>query len=161
MERYTVIELRQLAKSRGMKGYSKLRKNELIESLKIKLSMKSDFISVLEPFLKPGIKFDESANAYLNKLMRKLVSRIERIEFVESLGYLGEEALDVAEKEKFVQKPIQGVKNVCTSNMVIYIGSELVDLLNYAAIEHKSHLILVSDVERVVRNDHDLNIAFN
>jgi hypothetical protein len=155
---HTMIELRNIAKKRGLTGYSKLRKAELIVKLKLKLRMKTDFMPILERFLRPNIRFDESASSYLNSIFNKLVSRIGNIDFVESLGYLGEAAL---EAPKFTNTPIEGVKNVCTSNMIIYIASELVDLLNYSAIDKKRDRILVSDIERVIKNDHDLDIAFN
>ena len=156
-----MIELRKIAKQRGLTGYSKLRKAELVAKLKLKLRMKTDFMPILEMFLRPGIRFDDQAKPYLNRIFETLASRIGNMDFVESLGYLGEAALEVAEKSKFTTTPIDGVKNVCTSNMIIYIASELVDLLNYTAIDKKRDRILLSDVERVIKNDHDLDIAFN
>ena len=156
---HSVIELRKMAKQRGLTGYSSLRKLELISKLKFR--MKTDFISILERFLRPNVVFDEGAKPYLNSLISTLASRIKNVEFVESLGYLGEAALEAAEKHKFTDVTVEGFKNTCISNIIIYIISELVDLLNYATIDKKRDRILLSDVERVIKNDHDLNIAFN
>lgn len=164
MERYTVIELRKIAKQRGLSGYSKLRKADLIIILKsktkLKLRMKTDFIPYFERFLRPGIRFDDDTRSHINILFNKLTVRMQNIEFVESLRYLGEAALEAAQEQRFTDKSIEGVNTVCLSNMILYIASELIDLSNYAAIDKKRDRILVSDIDRVIKNDEDLNIAF-
>jgi histone H3/H4 len=86
---------------------------------------------------------------------------MQNTEFVESLRYLGEAALEAAQEQRFTDKSIEGVKTVCLSNMILYIASELIDLSNYAAIDKKRDTILVSDIDRVIKNDEDLNIAFH
>jgi hypothetical protein len=165
MDRYTVIQLREIAKQRGLSGYSKLRKAELIAKLNqktnLKLRMNTDFIPYFERFLRPGIKFDAHAESHINTLFNKLAVRMQNTDFVESLRYLGEAALEAAQEQRFTNSRIEGVKSLDISNMILYIASELIDLSNYAAIDKKRDRILLSDIERVIKNDEDLDIAFS
>lgn len=84
MERNTVVQLRQIAKERGLRGYSKLRKAELIEFINQSRLERANFLDapipkheipksqkILSPS-KPALKTSKK------RLMKLLMMRRER-----------------------------------------------------------------------------------
>jgi len=164
----TVVELKELAKKRGIKGYSKMRKAELMSSLGIKeeapVQRKTLVQRVKSVFTGPKKStFDKKIDTLVNevitqgyehfKLTPEAYQRLKAFEKKLSLkrtvipGYLGEAA------EEYVGVGL-------FPNKVEYVLRELLDLVVNGTRDRGSDLITKEAIERVGKDDLDIKQIF-
>jgi hypothetical protein len=157
MDKHTVVELKAMAKTRGLKGYSKLTKPNLLKLLfsKPKLQFPNNFDFI--PFIKPsGWKFSGETQAYLNTIFNRLSTHLlNDVNFLEKLGYLGEEAADRARRSEHTKYVLIPELSLEQNNIILYIALELFDLAQYAP-----QPLTPSKIRNIIENDYELSAAF-
>lgn len=163
----TVDELKELAKKRGLKGYSKLRKAELMALLGMKehVERKSVIQRVKSAILPKPKKaaFDKKIDKLVNEVITQGYEQYNLTPeaykclsiFAKKLAlkrtviprYLGEAAAEYVGVGLF-------------PNKVEYVLRELLDLSVNATRDKGTSLITKETIERVAKNDEDINEIF-
>jgi hypothetical protein len=162
----TVVELKNLAKKQGLKGYSKLNKSQLLQLLgeaETKPGVQIPLKTVHRPMkAKPKTMFEKKIDTLVNALTQgyeqfrftpEAYTRLKAFEKKLSLkktvipGYLGEAADEYKGMGIFPDK-------------TEYVLRELLDLSINGTRDRKSDLITKEMIERVGKDDLDISQIF-
>ena len=187
MDKLTLPELKNFAKMKGLKGYSLLRKKDLIEFIKKNLKKsssspirKKSSSPIRNKLSFPISKKSSSPTRKKSSSPTHIVNYLPYVNLFLRHGFKLEDSaatllnrllkrLDMnLQKPGFVEKlgylgeaavEMQS-KNPAPDAKLSYIVGELVDLINYSLIERHQTEVTVPMIERIISNDYDLAIAF-
>jgi hypothetical protein len=122
---------------------------------------------------------DARAEAYFDKLLKKLIPKLDDEEFLtESLGQLfrpnsllnpkdpnslmnlGDLAKKDADRSAYTHDNLPGVSGVYTSNILLSICNELLDLVKHGLRDKRKCTLTADFLEKVIKDDVELSAAF-
>lgn len=190
MEKLNLVELKQLARERNIRGFSTMRKADLIFALSSRPMRVSpppkrrspsppkrrspsppkrrspppnspNIAMFLNMYMHHGFKLSKEAQEYLQSLFARLAHDVEtKKDFLSNLGFLGEACEEAGRNHKLTDKIIYPAKTVFSSNVLLFIVRDMMDLVSHATIENKQTVATVPIVKLVIENDAEFSAAF-
>ena len=104
--------------------------------------------------------FDPHAEAYFDKLLKKLIPKLDDEEFVMGLENLGHLAKEDALNTKYTNDNLPGVSGVYVSNILLSICNELLDLVKHGLRDKRKCTLTATFLEELIKDDVELSAAF-
>jgi len=103
---------------------------------------------------------DARAEAYFDKLLKKLIPKIDDEEFLTGLENLGHLVKEDADRSRYTHDNLPGVSGVYTSNILLSICNELLDLVKHGLRDKRKCTLTADFLEKVIKDDVELSAAF-
>lgn len=132
----------------------------MAQALTKKEMLESNFFKDLYSELHVLYDFDPQAKARFKQLVLELVERMQNKDFLNSIGFLGEAANELARKKEFINRKLLGLSDVYESNVVLYLVKELLELVSNAVRDSRENVITVRTLNKIIEDDYELSAAF-
>ena len=103
---------------------------------------------------------DPHAEAYFDKLLKKLIPKLDDEEFLTGLENLGHLVKEDADRSAYTHDNLPGVSGVYTSNILLSICNELLDLVKHGLRDKRKCTLTADFLEKVIKDDVELSVAF-
>ena len=103
---------------------------------------------------------DARAEAYFDKLLKKLIPKLDDEEFLTGLENLGHLVKEDADRSAYTDDNLPGVSGVYTSNILLSICNELLDLVKHGLRDKRKCTLTADFLEKVIKDDVELSAAF-
>ena len=103
---------------------------------------------------------DPHAEAYFDKLLKKLIPKLDDQEFLTGLENLGHLVKEDAARSRYTDDNLPGVSGVYASNILLSICNELLDLVKHGLRDKRKCTLTADFLEKVIKDDVELSAAF-
>jgi hypothetical protein len=103
---------------------------------------------------------DPHTEAYFDKLLKKLIPKIDDEGFLTGLENLGHLVKEDADRSRYTHDNLPGVSGVYTSNILLSICNELLDLVKHGLRDKRKCTLTADFLEKVIKDDVELSAAF-
>jgi hypothetical protein len=103
---------------------------------------------------------DPHTEAYFDKLLKKLIPKLDDEEFLTGLENLGHLVKEDAARSAYTHDNLPGVSGVYTSNILLSICNELLDLVKHGLRDKRKCTLTADFLEKVIKDDVELSVAF-
>jgi hypothetical protein len=103
---------------------------------------------------------DPHTEAYFDKLLKKLIPKLDDEEFLTGLENLGHLVKEDAARSAYTHDNLPGVSGVYTSNILLSICNELLDLVKHGLRDKRKCTLTADFLEKVIKDDVELSAAF-
>ncbi len=103
---------------------------------------------------------DPHTEAYFDKLLKKLIPKLDDEEFLTGLENLGHLVKEDAARSRYTHDNLPGVSGVYTSNILLSICNELLDLVKHGLRDKRKCTLTADFLEKVIKDDVELSVAF-